>query len=132
MREISTKPYEVGEHVMIDGVEYVVENGNEDGTCTGCGFRNADCHYLTCDNMIFKKLESEPRLMTNRQLSEWLARGNGERNYYGSEWTCSGCYSYEKSNEDTEVRDTIRIRPWDSSEWVVPTWDIYERDCKAN
>ena len=26
MREMSTKPYEVGEHVLIDGVEYVVDN----------------------------------------------------------------------------------------------------------
>ncbi|GEM_PF-5126554 len=36
MREISTEKIEIGEHVMIDGVEYMAEEGSCDTCMTGC------------------------------------------------------------------------------------------------
>ena len=32
--------------------------------------------------------------------------------------------------QNNEVASGIKIRTWDSDEWVEPTVDIYERDCK--
>lgn len=71
----------------------------------------------------------KPR-MTYRQLAEWLAKGNGE---YADSYVFKIAYftySYAVEDKDIAVADIIKIRPWDSEEWVEPTVDIYERDCK--
>lgn len=76
-----------------------------------------------------KPEEIKPLLMTYRQLSEWLSKGYGE---YG-EGGCSFCYtrcSYFLKDANKEVPYFFHIRPWGSEEWVLPTYDIYERDCK--
>jgi len=77
------------------------------------------------------KPEEKPKRMTNRQLAEWLARGFGS-------WKTKRCptvymdISYPIFEEDTPVSDSFHIRPWGSDEWIEPTVDIYERDCKGN
>lgn len=73
--------------------------------------------YRLKDNKI------EPQRMTNRELSRWLAQGNGERweihsTHYGN------YFNYPKFCGNFEVVDTLRVRPWDSDEWVVPTKDL--------
>ena len=74
--------------------------------------------------------EDEPKRMTNRQLAEWLARGNGELTYKGSEFAYSGnFFNYYKERQGEEVEKAL-IRLWNSNEWVIPTEDIYIRDCK--
>ena len=70
--------------------------------------------------------EEEPQIMTDRQLAEWCAKGNGE---YALTFNIYTHYSYSRYEEDSQVPDHIRIRSWDSEEWVLPTVDIYERDC---
>lgn len=132
MREMSTKPYEVGEHVMIDGVEYVVGNENKAGRCNGCIFKDTNCSYIPCDNIVFKKFEPEPRLMTNRELAEWLAKGNGQLKYTvdDSNTMAVARFNYNLTDEDNDVSPIIRIRPWGNDEWIKPTYDIYEKDCK--
>ena len=75
-------------------------------------------------------IEEEPELMTNRQLAEWLAKGNGEHTHKNTDMSYTA-YGYYKSEENDPVSDKIRIRSWDSEEWVIPTVDIYERDCKG-
>lgn len=74
--------------------------------------------------------EPPKKRMTFRQLAEWLAKGHGEysRDTYDSAYAE---YSYSKGKENDEVDRRIIIRPWDSEEWVEPTVDIYERDCKG-
>ena len=67
--------------------------------------------------------------MTNRQFSEWLAKGNGEYTLNALENAYTE-YAYSKNGENNEVVSEIKIRTWDSDEWVEPTVDIYERDCK--
>lgn len=75
------------------------------------------------------KPKEEPVRMTNRQLAEWVGKGNGE-------WLAiMGVHSdfgYVKGKEDLEVSSDFLIRPWGSDEWIEPTVDIYERDCKGN
>ena len=67
--------------------------------------------------------------MTNIQLAEWLAKGNGQYRFRnkGSEWSL---WVVSKDEEDFIVADDILIRPWGTDEWVMPTVGIYERDCR--
>lgn len=75
-------------------------------------------------------IEVPAELMTNRQLAEWCAKGNGEYVYEGVEPVYTN-FAYYTPDENNPVTDDIRIRSWDSEEWVIPTVDIYERDCKG-
>lgn len=88
-------------------------------------FRNDDGYVA---QFIREVIEEEPALMTNRQLSEWLAKGNGQMRSAGA--LLYSLLVYEPKNEHDAVPKNIRIRRWDSDEWVVPTVDIYERDCR--
>lgn len=80
--------------------------------------------------LLYPYEEPPKKRMTNRQIAEWLARGNGEysRDTYDSAYTE---YSYSKSERNNEVDSGVKIRSWNSEEWVEPTVDIYERDCKG-
>ena len=78
--------------------------------------------------------EPQKKRMTNRQLAEWLAKHNGEytnnNEYTDNNHGVLHYYCYFSGEENEEVEDGIVIRSWDSDEWVEPTVDIYERDCK--
>ena len=128
MREIITKPFNSGEHVMINGVEYVTEA--QSNSCSGCAFlRQIDfCNAINgCGEVIFKEVKKEPELMTYRQLAEWLARGNGQARFLDNGYIHSHI-GYQTDFEESSVK--ALIRPWGSDEWIKPTVDIYERDCK--
>ena len=77
---------------------------------------------------FIREIIEEPQLMTDRQLSEWIVKGNGVYSYEDSDFAYTN-YAYNKSRPDAPVSDSIFIRSWDSEEWVLPTVDIYERDC---
>jgi len=74
-------------------------------------------------------LEEDEPLMTNRQLAEWLAKGNGELSCEGGQMASSDSVYY-KGEEDNSVSSTTLIRRWKDTEWVRPTKAIYEEDCK--
>jgi len=61
MREISTVPIKIGEHILVDGEEYVAEK--YDG-CDMCAFNNSvKCSFVSCcavGSLSFKKVEKEP------------------------------------------------------------------------
>ena len=79
---------------------------------------------------FFRPILEEEELMTNRQLVEWLARGNGEYAVENSLYAHTQ-YSYPVSEADKPpVRDDILIRRWKDTEWSKPTKAIYEEDCK--
>ena len=82
-------------------------------------------HYL-----LYPYEEPPEKRMTERQLAEWLSKGNGEysRDAYDRAYSYYGYYKSEKNND---VASDVKIRAWDSEEWVEPTVDIYERDCKG-
>lgn len=83
-----------------------------------------------CWYLLYPYEEPPKKRMTNRQIAEWLARGNGEY----SRDACTRAhaeYSYYKSERNNEVDSDMKIRPWGSEEWIEPTVDIYERDCKG-
>lgn len=134
MREISTKKIEIGEHALIDGVEYMAE----EGSCCDCEFGDsASCPSMFCSvggkfTKVEKPTEEEDKdtPMTNLQLAEWLAKGNGQYKHIPSNYGI--VYHDYRNIEDTEgwfVADSIVIRPWGTDEWIKPTVGIYERDC---
>jgi len=48
MREILLEEVKIGEHVLIDGVEYVAEEAYE---CDMCAFSDSNkCHLIPCSN----------------------------------------------------------------------------------
>lgn len=80
--------------------------------------------------LLYPYEEPPKKRMTNRQLAEWLAKGNGQ--YTTESYNrVYAAYDYSKVKENNKVDESIIIRPWDSEEWVEPTVDIYERDCKG-
>ena len=87
--------------------------------------------FINCYGYSFQLIREvieEPVLMTYRQLAEWLTKGNGQSKDEGS-WVYQ-YLAYKLIVENKPVDETVRIRRWDSDEWVKPTVDIYERDCK--
>lgn len=66
--------------------------------------------------------------MTYRQLSEWLAKGNGQV-ASDSLIYVSGTYCYNTEYDDKEVLENYRIRRWGSGIWLEPTVSVYQEDC---
>lgn len=137
MREISTKNIEIGEHILIDDVEYVAV----EGSCGACELGD----YSDCDYALFcpvggklTKVKKQPTdgqdkdtPMTNLQLAEWLAKGCGLWKHSPSNsGTVYYAYWVIEGKEGCFVEDNILIRPWGTDEWVRPTVGIYERDCR--
>lgn len=88
-----------------------------------------------------RQVIEEEVLMTNRQLAEWLGKGKGQKAYLKNKYAPEEgidleyvltCHEYDGIKDDEPCAETIRIRLWGSDEWVEPTLEIYERDCKAN
>jgi len=127
MREISSEKLKIGEHVIIDGVEYIAEDTKEK-SCKACALCNSvKCSVTPCADVILKKVR-EDKLMTNRQLAEWCAKGCGQWKHSPSNsGTIYHTYWVIESKESCFVEDNIVIRPWGTYEWVKPTLKIYEK-----
>ncbi len=80
-------------------------------------------------------LEERQMRMTWEEILEWLARGNGfifiPSDYYDEpHWDV---YIYIDATDETldkEVSEDIRIRHFGTDEIIVPTRDIFIRDCR--
>ena len=79
MREISTEKIKIGEHVMIDGVEYVAEEGSCD-TClirreSGvCGGLAVFCPMNGKIEKVKKESSSRPYRDTDELIEDWKTR----------------------------------------------------------
>ena len=61
----------------------------------------------------------EAHLVTNRELSKWLAKGRGEcRNQIG---LVSNYCVYDETESDLPVPNSVRVRRWGDNEWHEPT-----------
>lgn len=69
--------------------------------------------------------EPKPRRATNRELSRWLAEGNGEWLYEHTEKFnddyASINYHYDARVTNDEVSEGIKVRKWDDINWHAPT-----------
>lgn len=65
-------------------------------------------------------------LLTNRELAEWLAKGNGEYNtgnYSGWRTTIQINFVYMDNEWSNKVDGDIRVRKWEDEEWHRPTYE---------
>jgi hypothetical protein len=66
----------------------------------------------------------KPRRATNRELSRWLAQGNGEYTNPKSDYYNNySSFSYEECDKDNEIYANFKVRKWDDTEWHEPTVD---------
>lgn len=77
------------------------------------------------------KPEENSDLMTFEMLTEWLARGNGLRY---SESDNDKCYIYNfacyiKSEKNRLVDKSCRVKRFGSDEELLPTKELYYKDC---
>lgn len=81
MREISTEKIKIGEHVLIDGVEYATEKAGIGNPCEGCAFD--DCsepcsNFIECDGIVYVKVKKEPKYRpykdTDEMIADWKER----------------------------------------------------------
>lgn len=63
----------------------------------------------------------KPRRATNRELSRWLAHGNGE--CLGSQDDADTAWNYPQECSDIELREGAKVRKWEDIEWHEPTVD---------
>ena len=89
--------------------------------CVGCkGNSCFNCKPL----QDFIKNIKFTRRMTNRELSEWLAKGNGEVKNLGYTINISTSYFYKNNTENENVDDNICIRDFGSDEWREPLIEV--------
>lgn len=77
-------------------------------------------------NFRIKPEEPKSRRMTFRELTRWLAKGNGQylsQNEFA--YYCITGYTIEV--DDRELPEEYKIRKWGSNEWIEPTYDVYEK-----
>lgn len=139
----------IGKKVLATDLLYRLENPTEKHPMVGIfkGFADEEgvpfnvalskvdlCAYQFIREVID---EEEKSLMANRQLAEWLARGFGQMVLVNEKEQVDSLdfifthYNFREREGGDLVGQNIRIRSWDSNEWIVPTIDIYERDCKG-
>ena len=84
----------------------------------------AEHRVVTCNGVHWKHCALLPenpaqRRATNRELAKWLAQGNGEISGDTKEYTIVGYY-YAIGDENTPVKDGIKVRKWSDTEWHTP------------
>lgn len=78
----------------------------------------------------FSLKTSESKRMTYRMLGEWLAKKNGQyRSCETGSYADSLIYLRELDNE--VLSEGYKVRRWGSDEWLEPTVEVYEKDCKT-
>lgn len=114
--------------------EYAEENSENSASVLTEISPTAQHHPFICGgcfwSFLYPREEPPKQRMTNRQLAEWLAKGNGEGRHLSSAsiGIFTHCAYLGESND--ECLSDLRIRSWNSDVWVEPTVDVYERDCK--
>lgn len=60
----------------------------------------------------------KPRRATNRELSRWLAQGNGE--CLGSQDDADTAWNYPMESSNAPLREGAKVRKWSDNEWHEP------------
>ena len=65
---------------------------------------------------------TESELVTYRELSRWIAEGNGEVKYSNTVLTN---WNYSINDENKFVSENFSVRKWDDTEWHKPTREYF-------
>lgn len=81
---------------------------------------------VTNDNSFYERCAflpdpPKPRRATNRELSRWLAQGNGES--LGSQDDADTAWNYPMECSNMTLRKGVKVRKWSDNEWHEPTVD---------
>lgn len=91
-------------------------------------------HFDNEGNWQFLYPYEEPpkQRWTHKMLAEWCIKCNGHFKYKGTKNALIHfTHEYYEMDEEKEIDKDIVIRPFGQTEWIEPTVDIYERDCKG-
>ena len=84
--------------------------------------RGADAFPVICQYSTWKHCaeipESKPKSVTNRELSRWIAEGNGE---VKCDEVVYSNWNYYNDQENNTIKDSLLVRKWDDTEWHKPT-----------
>lgn len=82
MREIFTENLKIGEHIRIDGVEYVAEEAN-DRACDSCALAKSNkCYLIPCDGVILESVDSNWHTGTPTEKGWYLCKTKGRKGSY--------------------------------------------------
>ena len=78
---------------------------------------------VICENSTWRHCAEIPKvpeleLVTYRELSRWIAEGNGEVKYSNTVLTN---WNYSINDENKFVSENFSVRKWDDTEWHKPT-----------
>lgn len=76
----------------------------------------AGYYYNTCC------AEIPQQRATNRELSEWCAKGKGQVHYVGAA-NVHSFYSYQHEDDESYVTNDVKVRKWGDKDWHEPTKD---------
>lgn len=116
------KAWEEGKTVQLSMFDYT-----EEDTWTDIGAPSWDTRF----EYRIKPEEPKPRRITYRELAEWAIKQNGEIKSLSDPSYVSCIFSYLEGFENEEIPEGFRLRRWGSDEWIEPTVDVYEADCKG-
>lgn len=88
--------------------------------------RNPEWNWQNADYRI-KKSGFACEYMTNRELSELLAKGYGEWRYDDGD-ECHTTYEYSEDEQNNLVDEDVVIRAWREVDWKSPIKDIYNEN----
>lgn len=72
-------------------------------------------------SLFYLLKETEEDLCTQRELSYWLTKGNGEYKFVNDD-VASTSYTYNVEYEDSPVQEfTYEVRRWGDKKWHTPT-----------
>ena len=92
-------------------------------SCRPTDFNNGGCGYCPMYEslVLYKSIENiRDRLLTNAELAEWLAKGNGELKIGQSIIQTS--YTYYSCRADYPIEGDMLIRSWSDRIWHVPMY----------
>lgn len=135
---LHTEKAEIGKKYWYSDSIVLLKKHVENNDCSFVGELdsvNSGYYYFSMPDgrswhFLYPYEEPPKQRMTNRQLAEWLAKGFGENKFVDGDFAYL-YFAYEIDAASNEVSADNLIRPWGSDEWVEPTVDIYERDCKG-
>lgn len=113
------------ENVEIEGCPHVLTSIGDDSVYP---FKMQNGYSF---DFLYPYEEPPKKRMTNRQLMEWIGKRNGMFKYEKIGTLCYTAKSCREEELNDEIDESIVICSCDSEEWIEPTVDIYERDCKG-